>query len=685
MVEALTDPAGIAYTAAFFGSGIICLLLIPRARAFEDPEIRSGLVWLLLTTGAWGLLKTAFLLVPPPLREPAYTLGLVVGFATVWIWLYFCSAYTARTFHRSQTLRRLSVAIFLFVASVKVTNPIHGLYFTASEATSPFAHLAIEHGLVHWSATGLSYVLAAVGLFMIFELYVNSEYDTRPLAILAILLGIPVVFDLIAISTPLFINFIYAPIGVAIFAVGVLSAFQERLLAVSTALPGGAASVYLDGDRRIRDTSTAAVDLFPALEGATGDQFEEVLPEVGGLVDDENIILELGDRDNQQYYFVETTPVGLAGSGAQVVTFTDVTRVERKRRQLRHRERELNEQNELYRAILAASFAFVYRTDLDGNLTFVSASVEDSLGYTPEDLVGEPVYVLAPTDESAEQAQTYAEDVLAGEALQIRDFSLEHRDGRQVYVDIQVVPIYDPDVSEEERTVDDIVGQQGLVRETTERHRREGLISVINRVLRHNVRNKLAVINGYGRMLADDLDGQAAANADQIVDAADQLLDLTESARKIEQTKNRPADLETHDVVPILEAAISRVETQYPTAAITITAPESAIALTLPRIETAFFELLENAAKHSGDAPSIAVTVDIEMERLSITIADDGPGLPESEREVLATGVEDPLVHGSGLGLWLAYWIVTTLDGEIEVLDTDQGTTTRLNLPTSDE
>lgn len=691
MLEVLSTPIGAAYTAVFFASGLACLLLIPRARTFDDPEIRAGLVWLLATTGAWGVLKTAFLLLPTPLRGPSYILGLVAGFATVWAWLYFCSAYTGRSFHRDRTLRQVGAATLLAVVTAKLTNPLHGLYFTSSEATSPFPHLSIDHGLLHWSATGLSYVLAAVGLFMVFELYFRSEYDTRPLGGLAVLLGLPIIFDIIAVSTPRLINFIYAPIGVAIFATGVLFIFRERLLAVRTALPGGSASIYLDDDQRIRDTSTAATELFPVLERATGEPLAEVLPELAAFLDSDESVLELQDNDSSRperegtddsrYYFVESNPVGLTDAATRVVTFTDVTRLERKRRQLRRRERELDEQNELYRAVLAASFDFVFRTDPDGYLTFVSPSVEDVLGYAAEELVDEPVDTLAPTDEIGEQIRKYSNDVLQGESLQIRELQLEHRDGKDVYADVRVVPIYDPSVPEAERTTEDIVGAQGMIHETTDRHRREGLISVINRVLRHNVRNKLTVINGYAEMLSTDLEGQAAANADRIVETADRLLDLTESARKIEQARDQSPELESHDIIPILEETVTRIEEQYPTVSIATDTPESAVVLTLPRVETAFFELLDNAAKHGGDAPSITVDVRVGAELVAVTVRDDGPGLPENEREVLEAGVEDPLAHGSGLGLWLAYWIVTTMDGDVTVVDTDGGTAVELTLP----
>ncbi len=683
MIAELIDPLRLAYTAAFFASGLLCLLFIPRARAFEDPEVRTGLVWLLATTGAWGLLKTTFLLLPDSLREPSYTVGLIFGFATVWAWLYFCSAYTGRTFHRNRTFRRVGVAVFGGIAMLKLTNPMHGLYFTATETTDPFPHLAIDHGLLHWSATGLSYVLSAVGLFMIFELYIRSEYDTRPLTALAALLGLPVVLDVVALSTPVLVNFIYAPIGVAIFAVGVLGAFRERVAPVGTALPDGTASVYLDDDDRIVDASGAAKALFPALTDATGEPLADVLPDVAAALDAGEPILELTD-DEPRYYIVETDPVRLAGSAARVLRFTDVTGLERTRRELRRTERELSQQNELYRAILSTSFAFIYRVDRDHALTFVSGSVAEVLGYEPDAIVGRRIDAVAPTDDVAEQARRYTDDVLAGEAIRLQDFPLKHRDGREVFVDIRVVPVYDATVPEAERTTDDIVGAQGMIRETTDRHRREALISVINRVLRHNVRNELTVINGRAAMLAEDLDGDAAASARKIVEAGDRLLDLSESARKIEQTRDRAPELEPHDVIPILEATVEQIGDQYPAASVSVDVPASAVALTQPRVSAALRELLDNAAKHGGDAPAIDLAVTVGAEWVTITVADDGPGLPAGEREVLETGAEDPLAHGSGLGLWLAHWIVTTLDGDVEILDTARGTTIEVSLPRAD-
>jgi signal transduction histidine kinase len=63
---------------------------------------------------------------------------------------------------------------------------------------------------------------------------------------------------------------------------------------------------------------------------------------------------------------------------------------------------------------------------------------------------------------------------------------------------------------------------------------------------------------------------------------------------------------------------------------------------------------------------------------------DDGPGLASNERAVLDGRSETPLEHGTGLGLWLANWIVTGLGGELEVVDPDgEGMTLEIGLQTA--
>jgi signal transduction histidine kinase len=346
MTELLTQvaPASLGYALVFGLAGLVCLASIPRAQQVEKPDVRRGLVWLLLTSGGWALFKLAFLLVSGPrlVEEVLYTVGLAVGFGTVWAWLYFCSAYTGRTYHRRPRFRQLAGGIFTAVVIAKFTNPIHEQYFSLAESTTPFTYLAVNHGPIHWVATGLSYTLAAVGLFMLYELYIESGYDTRPLAALSVLLGLPVVLDLLALWTPL-IEIIYAPLGVAAFTVGVLFVFERRFLAVQEAGEDDGPAVFLDSNGRVQDYTPAAKRAFPELTDGLGRPLDEVAPELEGISEDSEQLVESERDSGVRYYMTATSDIELGEVGGQMVVLSDVTAAERRRRELARHNEQLEE------------------------------------------------------------------------------------------------------------------------------------------------------------------------------------------------------------------------------------------------------------------------------------------------------------------------------------------------------
>lgn len=70
---------------------------------------------------------------------------------------------------------------------------------------------------------------------------------------------------------------------------------------------------------------------------------------------------------------------------------------------------------------------------------------------------------------------------------------------------------------------------------------------------------------------------------------------------------------------------------------------------------TAVRNVLENAFEHNdATEPRVDVAVAHTGDGLRIEITDNGRGLPDRERSVLEDGLETPLNHSEGLGLWLA-------------------------------
>jgi signal transduction histidine kinase len=335
------EPVAIGYWAPFLVTALVCFFAVGRAAQIEAPEVRHGLVWLLATTGSWALFEVGYFLLPQPLKNPAYLIGLVFGFATVWAWLYFCSAYTGRSYHQNRTLRRLGAGIFLGIVAVKLTNPIHGLYFETTFVATPFEYLAIEHGVFHWAVTGLSYALATTGLFMLFELYAESGYDTRPLAGLTVLLGVPVVLDLFAVVTGAVIDVIYAPLGVAAFTVGVLYVYERRFLAIQSTGEADDAAIFLDAEDRIRDYTPAAAAFFPALDGASGQPLQSIIPAVAETTDSETQILEYESDGQRRYLLTTRSTVTLGDSAGAVLFLSDITSAETRRRELARHNQQL--------------------------------------------------------------------------------------------------------------------------------------------------------------------------------------------------------------------------------------------------------------------------------------------------------------------------------------------------------
>jgi signal transduction histidine kinase/CheY-like chemotaxis protein len=208
------------------------------------------------------------------------------------------------------------------------------------------------------------------------------------------------------------------------------------------------------------------------------------------------------------------------------------------------------------------------------------------------------------------------------------------------------------------------------VRTRQELLRREQRLQVFNRILRHNLRNDLNVVLGHADNLIEAVP-KATESAQIIKRKATDLIDVSEKAREVGRTLDKPSRARAAiELTGLIQRTCSDLRETYPTADLSADLPECVWVYGDKTLDTVVNEVVENAIKHNDrETPIVTLsvsTIETDEERwVKIVVADDGPGIPKGEQEVLIEGRETALQHGSGLGLWLTNWIVGKFGGEL--------------------
>jgi PAS domain S-box-containing protein len=247
---------------------------------------------------------------------------------------------------------------------------------------------------------------------------------------------------------------------------------------------------------------------------------------------------------------------------------------------------------------------------------------------------------------------------------------------------------YDLHVTELRRGGGLLSGHLVSLRDVTDRRQREQRLDVLNRALRHDLRNDANVILGYA-----ELGMENNPDADWVRAIQEHVSDMVELSAKVRDLEEALGEGETEtrriDIVAVVERVVDQVETERPDLDVETELPDSARVEAVEFVDTAVENAVENAVEHNDNPDPLieaAVTVrTTDRDTVEVEIADNGPGIHEDERAVLLRGRETQLDHVSGLGLWIINWIVTESGGEIRFSENEpRGSIVTLELPGAD-
>ncbi len=370
--------------------------------------------------------------------------------------------------------------------------------------------------------------------------------------------------------------------------------------------------------------------------------------------------------------------VTLEVNGTPAIEDGDVVGVHGVARDITERKETLRELQIKDRAIdeAQAGITLADATEPDEPLVYVNQGFEEITGYDASSATGRNCRFLQGEQTDPSAVATLREHIDAYEPVSVELINYRN-DGTPFWNHVRITPVRDGTGA--------VTHLLGIQDDVTQQKRWEQLFEVLNRVLRHNLRNDLGVVSGLGGLLAARQHENSVELGQTIEEKADELLDLGEKARDLEAIAGRDTEPERIDVDSVLADLVTSYRDEYPEVTFDVSVRTDRALCAGGEIEEAVSELIENAAKHNTSAePRVAIDVRDEGEWIVLSVEDNGPGINDMEANVISKGEEKALEHGSGLGLWLINWVVTRYGGSFQIRQrapSDAGTQATARLP----
>ena len=237
------------------------------------------------------------------------------------------------------------------------------------------------------------------------------------------------------------------------------------------------------------------------------------------------------------------------------------------------------------------------------------------------------------------------------------DHTLEYDDGATTRaLSVSVTPV-DRDGA--------TAGHVLVVRDVTERQRREERLAEFASVVSHDLRNPLNVARGHLELGRESGDDDHFREVDDALDRMEQIIeDLLTLARDADATP----DAEPVSLAAAARTAWASVETTDADATLDVGGDATLVA-----DETALVRLLENLFRNSVEHAGCDVAVSVGATEDGFYVEDDGAGVPDGDREAVFESGYTTSRDGTGFGLSIVAEIADSHGWTVDLVDAASG------------
>lgn len=366
-----------------------------------------------------------------------------------------------------------------------------------------------------------------------------------------------------------------------------------------------------------------------------------------------------------------------------------------------------------FQDIIRSASDWVWETDVDLNLTYVSSRISETLEAPPGSLIGRNIFALGVFEDSSDGLRGKPDLVEARSTFRGRIFLIADNHNRVRRISLSGVPIY-------QDATGDFIGYRGTGSDVTNEHdaiqsaRRsqreletslqdlrernvqldyaldEARLAVTAKTeflgkMSHELRTPLNAIIGFSeiseRKMFGDLDEHYLSYFQDIKGAAYHLLHIINDILDAVHLESRSLQLypQAVDLAELVSQARSYVSVRAEDAALDISAltcPAGIVIEADPdRTRQILVNLLNNAVKFTETGGSIGITVlAASDEYVDITVWDTGVGIPADQQDRIfesfhqaGAGLMSSPRDGTGLGLTISRQLARMMGGDVTV------------------
>ncbi|MEM4155282.1 MAG: PAS domain S-box protein [Archaeoglobaceae archaeon] len=333
-----------------------------------------------------------------------------------------------------------------------------------------------------------------------------------------------------------------------------------------------------------------------------------------------------------------SSPIEIEGEIYALGSWIDVTRAKKLENELRNRE-------EFYRALIEESLTPVYIVQ-NRKILYVNKAFEGLTGYSKEEILGKEFFMIHPEDRELVIGR-YLERESGLREIETYSFRIIRKDGKVRWITVRPSKI-------------NLNGKPAVAAtalDTTEIHelnvelkKRAEYLSLLNSILRHDIGNALTAISAALELEDEKLKIHAREKVEYI-------MRLIADIRKLESAIEIIKPINLAEVVKDLA---NRYSIEVNVQDLFVYANEG--------LRSVFENIVSNAFLHGGKNVRVVIEAYRNGKWAICRISDNGRGIPdEIKTKIFEKGFST--ANRTGMGLFIAKWLIDAYGGKIEVKD----------------